>query len=534
MDPSKHLYKSMEALVVLALEQLVPPRTVWWNPPQQVVPFDSDITIGPRPFLPEVVILVTHGGPQNGGQVKFWRDLHEFFLYRTARPATRIIRVLYGSANSPQWHRQMVRFYDGSLELDTLPASAQINQLLLLWTTEHFHAMDREAVKIFLSERCQHPPLAGFFSRLKQALFALLQAPMGDFLPKLPPRGLIMEPSFPTSVRRAVTLLGLFPELLRTSMSGKMRRSLTEAGILEESLTGFRPAFPYGHYITQSRDLLGTKLLTTLVKRAVPHLALIRRRWDHRDCLIESIQEACRTTRPEACAFSQFSEEEAMEVGGNPLLLGLRYVLKSRSLDSFGHGLLLREAGLPQDTASLYRLSRMFRGEIPLDPRLEDPLKTRLDQAKEIIESSRGTFKQSIFSVLFKDEAIKVRQVEPLLWLLQQGGPPRARLEPSFPSLVDPSGRAGTVRLLVSGSALAHWKTAHKGQRDKTKELAAKGFSLAAMHPEISRRYLFLDGEWSPKNLGILATSGWTHVYPISALGPVFMKKRFTKKSVWV
>jgi hypothetical protein len=100
------------------------------------------------------------------------------------------------------------------------------------------------------------------------------------------------------------------------------------------------------------------------------------------------------------------------------------------------------------------------------------------------------------------------------------------RLDERHPTLVSdssPSNRgAGTTAVLVLGSTLVHWKSAHDSHTsDKTKELCGRAFALKhrAGHggiivpaPGIRTLALVLDGDFSANDVSHLRRSGWDHI----------------------
>ena len=218
--------------------------------------------------------------------------------------------------------------------------------------------------------------------------------------------------------------------------------------------------------------------------------------------------------------------------GGMPLLLGIRYLLKISHPDGFGNPKLLRMAGIEPNTANLYKMSRFINGEkkLLLDEYILPILKLLQDAYGLTQSISENEFIEKVFPILFFDEAVKNRKIEPLLWMLMSELKGKKEIKSAFPTIVNPMGKVGTVRVLLNNNNLYHWKTAHKGHRDKVKELSAKGWALHKLHKNINEFNLLLDGDFTKDDMDTLSQSGWTKIIPVSAFYENFLNSDINKK----
>jgi hypothetical protein len=525
MDLSKHLYKAMEALVVIVLNELLVSEHVHWDPSSYPVPLVPDIITGKSVHLPDSVFLISHGAAQNASQVKSWRDLHEFYLYKQRFPSIKICRIIYGETNSRGWTKALDSVLDFTINTKDLKNGLEVVEFLSHLTRALYFSLEKEEVLDHLSSLSQTAPLDIFLNDLKNRVSQYLLRPQQkyEFPQNIIWPGVIKTPFFPTALRRGIVFSAIFPETLRGKIGKQIEQKLIDSNLIQPTFSGFRWKGPMAHWIEDSIEITGRKNYLSLVKRAIPHLKTVRNRWKNMGYYFKTVS-ACyellnKSKNKESDLYDFIIDHSSIKRGGNSLLLGLRYLLKIGHPDGFGHGKILKSAGLKSDTASLYKMSRLFNGEITT---IEKPLlKVLVDfvnKANFVLQSiDLKTALEKAFPVLFYDEAIKLRRVEPLLWFLEDLLIDQSKLISRFPTIVDPKGKVGTLRVLIHKNSLFHWKTAHKGHRDKTKELAAKATAMRLLHRDIKEFNLILDGDWTANDIKILSNSGWSHIYPVSS-----------------
>ncbi|MDA3863298.1 MAG: hypothetical protein PF689_05445 [Deltaproteobacteria bacterium] len=527
MDTAKLMHRPLEALVVLALQKYLPSSRIFWQPARSPVPLDADIITGPSPQKPEMVVLVTHTYAQNAAQTKNWRDLHEFFLYKQKFPATKTIRIKYGPEISRRWPQATAKFFDANLQINDLGQNTGFEKFIHTFVQSSERLESQQKILQRLQKQLEQPELARVFKYICQQFEDSLNSP-GLFLFNNKvfsgSRAKIHKPFFPTALKRAVILSAIYPEILHPPTQKKLDKNNLQ-GIARETIWGLEWKNPYKYWIESSSNLLGKSTLEKFQLRAAPFLAGQRKRVENLDLFYTLFLETSRKLQNSSRPLEFLADRietlaaNAQNTGGNPLLLGLRYFAKQHGSEKFGHSQLLRQAGIKATTGNLYKVSRLFAGtEAIFSPKLLRIIAQKILECGEK-QISQLQFKERATYLIFYDEAVKNRKIEPLKWLLLEKYP-HLILKSRFPTLVDPEGKVGTIRILQNpdNSDIYHWKTAHRGHRDKTKELAAKGTALAALYPPPVRCYLYLDGDFSASDLHNLANSGWSELIPLSAL----------------
>ncbi len=517
-DPAKRHYRLEEMFVQLALRLAFPRQAVHLHPALAAVDLAPDLVVGSM-SSPRVVVGVTRLSAQNAVQVKAWRDLYELLLYRRQHPRTRVLRVLFGEPGAASWNRALERVFDLHLFVRGLDGGAHTERLLHRLTAGVAGVPAKEAAswleaRLDATARCCLARLAGHLA-VRGPVYVLPEAPCD--------RTLVTEPFHPTALRRAVVLLGIFPELARLPpISGEP----IPAGWLESM--GFmggdgRLAEPWRGWVEGARGAVGRRALTALVEEAVAPSRRVRTRMlqsgrtlAYFETWYGRLAAFARPGRHLARAL-RLPANECAACGGHPALLALRNLLKLDGGDTFGNARLLAGLGLGRDTSDLYRVSRWFSGEEPPDETADwDAVWPWFERAFALLRDTPGVERRLVWP-LFYDEAMKNRQVDPLGRLLRIALDGQGSWQARHPTFLDPAGGVATVRCWRLGDTVYHWKSAHDGHRDKTKELAAKGVAMRAVCPG-ERFVLVIDGDFCDRDLSALAAAGgWDLVLPVSS-----------------
>ncbi len=523
-DPAKRHYRLEEVFVGLALERAFPGEPVHLHPALAAVDLAPDLVVGST-TAPRVVASVTRLSAQNAIQVKAWRDLYELALYRRQQPRTRVLRVLFGPPGAASWNQALGRVFDLHLFVRGLPGGEATERLLHGLTDETGRELDGPGVRRWLAGRLDEAAadcLAHLAGRLRRyGRRPGVRIPAAD-------ETRVTEPFAPTALRRAVILLGIFPEL--GEAAGLARTPLRDEGVragwLEEM--GFlgadgRMQEPWRGWVEGARGAVGRRTLGELVEAAVVPSRRVRtrmlqvtrtlERFDAWFGRLEALDDPARHLR-EAL---RMDAAECAACGGHPVLLALRNLLKLDGGDAFGNARLLERLGLGRDTSDLYRVSRWFSGQEAPDANADWAALWPWFEAAAARRRTTPGLARRLLWPLFYDEAMKNRQVEPLGQLVREALGGRGAWQVRHPTFLDPAGAVGTVRCWRSGDTVFHWKSAHDGHRDKTKELAAKGLAMRAVAPR-ERFVLVIDGDFGERDLDALAGSGgWDWVIPVSS-----------------
>ncbi|PKN45443.1 MAG: hypothetical protein CVU59_09060 [Deltaproteobacteria bacterium HGW-Deltaproteobacteria-17] len=528
-DPAKRHFRFEELFVALALEKAFPEQSVRLHPAEAAVDLAPDIVMG-SPSSPQIVVSVTRLSAQNAVQVKAWRDVYELLLYRRLHPSARVFRVLFGEPGAASWNRALEQVFDVHLFVRALPDGTACERLLHELTGRgrdlpaHAGRHDGDpAGRDFLIANLDGPSRA-CLNQLAERLAGRKDAPA--FRGLLPGSTSLTEPFFPTALRRTIVLLGMFPELAATDARGRVTLAMAQeawfrkAGIMA---SGGVLAQPWRGWVQSAHAAVGRRTLERLVAQAAgpsrrirTRVLQVRRTLAHFGAWFEALA-ACDDP-PRALAGSMAADTDTCAAcGGHPVLLALRNLLKLDGGDAFGNARLLHQLGLGRDTSDLYRVSRWFSGEEPPDPDAPwQNLWPWFERAQAILGSTTD-LETRVFAPLFFDEAMKNRQIEPLGQLVRELVGEAGTLQVRHPTFLDPTGAVGTVRCFRVRYTVIHWKTAHDGHRDKTKELAAKGVAMRLAAPR-ERFVLLTDGDFTERDLGALASSGgWDWVIPVSS-----------------
>jgi len=518
-DTAKRHFRFEECFVALALEAAFPKKPIRLHPAEAAVDLAPDIVVGPA-SAPQIVASVTRLSAQNAVQVKAWRDVYELLLYRRLHPGARVFRVLFGEPGAASWNRALETVFDVHLFVRELPEGVACERFLHA-LTEQAHDVPMELTREALRARMTPPvrvclqALAGRLA-VKHRALALSGA--------LPDRTCLTEPFFPTALRRSVIFLGMFPELAPDARGrvspGELAPWFGRLGLITP---GGALAAPWRTWVETAQSAVGRRAFARLSAEAVaPSLRIrtrllqLQRTLTHFRAWFAAVS-ACDHPARAVAGRLRVDAGECAACGGHPVLLALRNLLKLEGGDAFGNARILHQLGRGRDTSDLYRVSRWFSGEEPTDP--ADPWENLWPWFERAAAQVGATtdLERRLFAPLFFDEAMKNRQIEPLGQLLREAVGGAGAWQVRHPTFLDPSGKVGTVRCYRVGDTVFHWKTAHDGHRDKTKELAAKGVAMRLLAPR-ERFVLLTDGDFSEKDLGALAAcGGWDWVIPVSS-----------------
>jgi len=528
-DPAKRHFRFEELFVALALESAFPGRMVRVHPAEAAVDLAPDIVVG-RPSSPQIVVSVTRLSAQNAVQVKAWRDVYELLLYRRLHPSALVFRVLFGEPGAASWNRALERVFDAHLFVRDLPDGPACERLLHVLTGRgrdipvHAGRHDGDqAGRDFLVGSLDGPSRA-CLGQLSGRLSCHGKAPAFSGL--LSDRTALTEPFFPTALRRTIVLLGMFPELVATDARGRvMPGAAAEAWFRKAGLlaSGGVLAQPWRQWAESAYAAVGRRTVARLAAQAVAPSRRIRTRVQqvqrtltHFEAWFDALA-ACDDPARAVAGRLGADPDVCAACGGHPVLLALRNLLKLDGGDAFGNARLLHQLHLGRDTSDLYRVSRWFSGEDA--PEKDAPWQNLwpwFERARAILGATADP-ETRLFAPLFFDEAMKNRQIEPLGQLVRELVGDDGSWQVRHPTFLDPTGAVGTVRCFRVRNTVIHWKTAHDGHRDKTKELAAKGVSMRLAAPG-ERFVLLTDGDFNERDLGALASSGgWDWVIPVSS-----------------
>jgi len=524
-DPAKRHYRLEEVFVALALERAFTDEPVHLHPALAAVDLAPDLVVGAM-TVPRLVASVTRLSAQNAVQVKAWRDLYELALYRRQQPRTKVVRVLFGPPGAASWNRALGRVFDLHLFVRGLPGGEATERLLHGLTGETGGEPDGPQVRPWLAGRLNAAAM-DCLAHLADHLCQVRRRPGMQATPGEETR--LTEPFAPTALRRAVILLGIFPEL---GIAGGLERAapspgepvppgwLREMGFL---CADGALADPWRGWIEGAKAAVGGRTLGVLAAEAVAPSRRVRTRMRQVtrtlacfDAWLERLSALDDPARHLAGAL-RTDAATCDACGGHPVLLALRNLLKLDGGDAFGNARLLEGLGLGRDTSDLYRVSRWFSGQEPPDLAANWAALWPWFEAAAARRRSTPGLERRLLWPLFYDEAMKNRQVEPLGSLVREALGGRGQWQVRHPTFLDPAGAVGTVRCWRLGDTVFHWKTAHDGHRDKTKELAAKGLAMRAFAPR-ERFVLVIDGDFAERDLDSLARSGgWDWVIPVSS-----------------
>ena len=519
-DFAKRHFRFEELFVALALESAFPGRQIHLHPAEAAVDLAPDIVVG-RMSSPQIVASVTRQSAQNAVQVKAWRDVYELLLYRRLHPGAQVFRVLFGDPGAASWNRALERVFDVHLFVRDLPDGRACEDFLHQLTDSAREVPAVDTREFLLAHMTG--PVRGCLLALADRLGAdrPLNSPLA---PPLPQPTRLTEPFSPTAVRRTVILLGMFPELAHDGrgrvVPGQRRPWFESLGLLT---TGGTLCAPWRAWVESANAAIGRAAVARLAAAAVEPSLRIRRRLEQMQRTLEYFREwfsqvaACDDPARAVAGRLSLDAAECLACGGHPVLLALRNLLKLDGGDAFGNARLLHHLGRDRDTSDLYRVSRWFSGQEPTDP--ADPWENLwpwFEQAAARLERTQG-LERRLLAPLFFDEAMKNRQIEPLGLLLREALGGGGSWQVRHPTFLDPTAAVGTVRCFRRGNTVFHWKTAHDGHRDKTKELAAKGVAMRQIAPA-ERFVLLTDGDFNEKDLDALAAcGGWDWVIPVSS-----------------
>jgi len=514
-DESKRHYRWEEAFAALALEAAFPQWPVFEHP-EGAVDLVPDVVAGPSPGHPRAVVCVTRGSAQNAVQVKAWRDAYELLLYRRTHPQAILIRVVFGERGSKAWAHAMERLFDVHAWIRDLPGGAETEAFL--------HGLTREGGAV--------PGRAILLERLPAGARVCLNALAGQMRQghaadvstggHLAASADLCEPFAPTALRRAVILGALAGSLEEDG------RKVARAAAEELRAWGVCDARGYlleswARQVVFARAAVGGGCFSELVRQAAPLCRVSRQRLRAAGRMLDFFRDwffrlsACGDPERRLGLQLRLDPHACAPFGGHPVLLAMRYLLKAHGKDAFGHSRLLAQLGQGRDTHDLLRAGRWFSGQEPIPEHLPwERVFPWVAQAADILKSMPDPARR-IGDLIFYDEAMKNPHVEPLAWLLESLKTGDWVWEPRRATLLDPSGRVGTVRCLRYGNTVFHWKSAHEGHRDKTKELAAKGMAMRLLQPR-ARYVLLIDGDFTERDAGSLAEAGaWDAIVPISS-----------------
>lgn len=513
-DELKRHYRCEETFAALALSDAFPGWLVFEHP-ESAVDLAPDIVAGPHPGRPYVVVCVTRGSAQNAVQVKAWRDTYECLLYRRAHPQALLVRVVFGERGSPTWARAMERIFDVHVWIRDLPEGAKTEAFLhhLTQTGDVPPAKElwRERLPVF-ARVC----LDAFAQKLR------FGKPVGGIDSIGTVSTDLCEPFTPTALRRAVIIGALAGQLERKipQVAPENRPELCAWRVCDAR---GRLLAPFSDWVAVSRSCVGSACFDAFVHRAQPLCEVSRQRLRAVTPMLNFFHEwykrliAYDNPPQHLRAHLQLTPEICAQFRGHPVLLALRYLLKTQGKDAFGHSRLLAQLNQGRDTHDLLRAGQWFSGkQHPPEHLPWERVFSWVVQAADILNHTPNLVRR-IGELIFYDEAMKNPHVEPLYWLLQSIDREVFQLQPRRATFLDPLGRVGTVRCVCYGHTVFHWKSAYDGHRDKTKELAAKGMALRLLHPH-DRYVLLLDGDFTERDVGSLAATGaWDVIVPVSS-----------------
>lgn len=571
-DISKQVWKFQEGLVIVLLEQLgVPKRQIFWGAKPKGLSVDTDILIGESLDNPRVAILVTHNSADSAGLMKFWRSINELLELKTAFPKLIASNLHFESGVPPITDLAMREFFDMSLSLGEHASCNDLVTTAHEVTEQSLIGLQRDVVLEFLRSWVTQNKrtFASCFKQLSEWLEKSIEVQATDMAWKS-----ILTPCVPDFVGQVGVHSGYRKGFAKLTLLSDDEIQLVANGVtgavLKHSTVNLQALQITGSAVGGDR-LIDQDIIQIFREIPREYIDAVRQSASNSMAVLPRLKDQLssistlpayanwlcanweKITAPKSLSVlldecfkdpTSVGPKITIPVSWHWLLDLIIYVIKQTRGSRHGFSLskLSQEVGATGVIGRNNRLQFSYyierKRNLPLAMR--DALAETL--ARLLLE---GTTPSSIPPVVSELLSMRVtgvlermmngQEFEPIYWLLKDACS-SSRLsfviDKAVESIVSDfhPKKPGTTKLaLIGGSSASecllavHCRTAHDGATDKRKELCARGRTLRARVTSgvtrdqfTGKLALVLDGDFTRKDVELLARSGWTRIYGVT------------------
>ena len=570
------LGKTYEAMLEIALEQVINPALIHWNETPQGMTVEPDFVIGQNANYPDFVIMVSHGDSSKNSDMKFWRNLSELAEVKTSLSnIPRAYNIVFDAAIKESLLAIEAATFDGQLVIE----QCTYGNSLLVWAKRNEKSLpvdQREKVAAIKRRLAEEATLS--------ACFECFCADLADCIGKsnvtmhqLWEEDRRRSPGFcptrkETFIRRGISKLLVYEDL-STAIDLYLGKPVPShlvpsyAFSLGFARKGIGHAIPSDIEIQNAVRALDPKMIMDMCKsvensdtmqswlkqiRAIANIELmgqyVRDNYIYlkdKDQLISSIDLLYRDPNALVEHYDLPDTWPPQDVWLVSYLMEL-VKAETRTANGYGISLLARDViangyGTPSDLTSASQFGGGFgfsawvmRKESPFRQDLVEGVAAVLSNKLESIGEAAvynlidsKSIENGMINNLLEAKICSYRLFSPLVMILEEAEIIKesniCQLRTCFAEHVASSGQTGLMTVAQVNNTIIVWQSAFKNPRDKRKELCGRAPGLRYQWNDTKQVFerrkgagkmiLFLDGLWTQEDLDALISAGWDEIY---------------------